>query len=607
VSPKDATPLIRHERHWLHPVCAWLALGVPLLVTLMRASAFPQWRDDLSVVRALGLVPIGGEGTMSSLLMQAFALLPIGGRLLRASLASAVVLAIAARLAYALTLRVLEQNAWTPRLSPPLALAAALTTALAPTWQLEGTIAGGAPLASALMIAGLLLRPSSDDRDARVWLGFGAFIGLTTIESHAAGITLLAALGVQIFVLAEVPPRRSLALASAGMAVTIAFGLVPVAVRPWAQRAWVHLGYTLSSASVAGVDVARESTGGLAAWFREVGLVATVLAFGGAAWGLVREKTRWIVAPLAVLVIADLAFPASRAGTLSADSLAPLRLSAIAALALAAGLAIQTASVGLQRAEVPMARHAAMLLVAFDFTLVLVTAEDSGYPADRRLQNAAEVWTDEALGELPPRALLLVRTETVAWRLWAAHVTRGERPDVVVVPLPLLGRGSVARNLLAIEPALAPLVRDMAVDGKPSELALSQLADIRPLFVELDPSWDRRLVDHLVPQPFWLKFAPHAYGPSDRRAALKKGRRPFRRVLDAAQNAEHRDRATLAMLRHRAEEQAVALATLGDRDSVEQILDDLRAIDPEQPFLKDLEGRLKKKPRGRVDVVGLLE
>jgi hypothetical protein len=78
-------------------------------------------------------------------------------------------------------------------------------------------------------------------------------------------------------------------------------------------------------------------------------------------------------------------------------------------------------------------------------------------------------------------------------------------------------------------------------------------------------------------------------------------------VLAAAQNAEHRDNATLAMLRHRAEEQAVALATLGDRDSVEQSLDDLKAIDPEQPFLKDLEGRLKQKPRGRVDVVGLLE
>jgi hypothetical protein len=119
VSPKDAAPLIRHERHWFHPVCAWLALGVPLLVTLVRASAFPQWRDDLSVVRALGLVPIGGEGTLSSLLIQAFALLPIGGRLLRASLASAIVLAVAARLVYALTTRVLEQNAWTPRLAPP--------------------------------------------------------------------------------------------------------------------------------------------------------------------------------------------------------------------------------------------------------------------------------------------------------------------------------------------------------------------------------------------------------------------------------------------------------------------------------------------------------
>ena len=369
----------------------------------------------------------------------------------------------------------------------------------------------------------------------------------------------------------------------------------------------MQLGYTLSAQSVSGADGAAVRSGISTTWFSEVGLIATLLALGGLAWGLLRNRTRWVVVPAAALVVADVVFPASRGGVLSADPLAAVRLVSLGALSAAAALGVHTVAVGLGRAELPFARYVAALLVVFDFTLVLVTGDDSAYPADRRNQNAAEVWTDEALGNLPPESLLLVRTETVAWRLWAARVTRGERPDLIVVPLPLLTRGSVAQKLLGMEPALAPLIRDMAVNGQPSEHALSSLADTRPLFVELDPSWDKQLVNHLVPKPFWLRFAPHGLGRSDRTASLEKGRRPFQRVLDAAQSADHRDRATLDMLGARAREQAVALAALGDRENVAQIVLDLKAIDPNHPFVTDLEARLRKKPTGRIETSGLLQ
>ena len=66
--------------------------------------------------------------------------------------AVSVVLAIGSRLIYSLASRWLEENAWTPRLAPTLALAAALTATLAPTWQLEGTIAAGSTLAAVLVL-----------------------------------------------------------------------------------------------------------------------------------------------------------------------------------------------------------------------------------------------------------------------------------------------------------------------------------------------------------------------------------------------------------------------------------------------------------------------
>jgi len=136
LEPDDAESAFVPRRHWLDATCAWLALAIPLGLTLLRASPSPQWRDDLAVVRGLGLVPVGGEGTLSSVLMQLASLLPIGGRLLRASLVSALGLAAASWLIFTLTRQILDANGRTPRLTPALALAAALTATLAPTWQL---------------------------------------------------------------------------------------------------------------------------------------------------------------------------------------------------------------------------------------------------------------------------------------------------------------------------------------------------------------------------------------------------------------------------------------------------------------------------------------
>jgi hypothetical protein len=409
-----------------------------------------------------------------------------------------------------------------------------------------------------------------------------------------------------VLVLGELPRRRSVVLFAVGGAVAAVLLLVPLALRPLAARAWVDLGYGLSSADVVAIDATAERPGALGVWLRDVGVVSVLLALGGCLWGLARRRTRWLMAPLAALVAVDLAFPASRTGLVAADPLAPMRLLALAALATAAALGVHALSLALVRSRLPMTRAAAVLLVVFQFTLVIVTGEDSSYVADRRAQSAAEVWTDEAIGNLPPRSLLLVRSEAALWRLWAARHVRGERPDLTIVPVPLLARGSIARSLLAEEPALAPLVRDLVIGGRPSEYALSLLADARPLFVELDPTWDRRLVHHLIPRPLWLGFAPHPVGRSDRAPALERGQRAFSRVLDAAKTDTYRDAATLAVLSARAREQAHALGAVGDREGVAELLFGLREIDPGDPFAAELEDRLAKTQRGAPDLAHLL-
>jgi hypothetical protein len=590
---------------WLGPACGWLAFGVPLVVTLLRLSVSSQWRDDLAVVRGLGLVPVGGEGVLSGLLMQLAGWLPVGGRLMRASLVSAVALAVAGRLVFAVARRLLDGNARTPALSSLLALAAALTATLAPTWQLEGTIAGGATSAAALALLAVLLRPRSDMVDARVWFGYGLLAAVTALESHAAGAVLLLGLGAQTVVVSDVPPRRSVALFATGAAVAGVLCLAPMVVRPLAAHAWVHLGYGLFGSSVAGVDGAAEQSGALRAWLHEVGPVSLGIAGLGALWGVLRQSTRWLTVPLLALVVSDLLFPAGRVALLVSDSLSAVRLLAVGAVAVLAALGVHTLVVLLRLVSIPMARPAAALLVLFNFTLVLLAFEDSAMLADRRSQRGAEVWTDEALSALPPHSLLLVRSEAIAWRLWAARIVRGERSDLVVVPLHLLERGSVAERLLRLEPGLARLIREVAVNGSPGEYALSTLADSRPLYMQLDPAWDRRLLDHLIPEPLWLRFAPHALGHSDRRPSLRRGRVAFRRVLAAANTPEYRDEATLAVLAERAREQAAALAAVGDIESVRTVLADLKSIDPTMPFIAELEQLVAAERRRRINVAAL--
>jgi len=592
----------------VEPVCAWLALVVPLGMTVLRVGVAAQWRDDLALVRSLGLVPIGGEGVLSTVLTQLFGLVPLGGRVMRAALVGALGLAVSSRLLYAVARRALGADGkggiWIP---PLLSLAAALGATLAPTWQLEGTIAGGATLAVALTLAALLLRPASNVTDARVWIGYGGLAAASVLESHAAGVALLLMLLVQMFVVGDFPARRNVVLCLAGGAVVTALCLVPMLLRPYATRAWIDLGYDLLGDGLTAGPVASGEPDAVRAWASELGLGALVLAAVGTASALLRRRTRWVVAPLLAPVAADVLLPTSSAGILAPGALTPVRLLAVAALSTTAAVGVYSLVGVVRRLRLPFARAACALVVLFHFTLIVLASEDSAYVADRRAQRGAEVWTDEALADLPPRSLLLVRSPAIVWRLWAARVVRGERPDLVVVPMALLERGSLARRLLTLEPALGPLIREVAINEAPSEFALSALADQRPLHVEFDPAWDVRLLDHFVPRPLWLRFAPHALGRSDRRASLRDGRAAFERVLASAATAEHRDAATLAVLTQTAREQSAVLAALGDRQELAVALADLRSIDAEDRFVAEVERRLGDHQRGRVDVRGLLQ
>ncbi len=602
--PPSKTPAVSPV---LDPICRAAALLVPLAVTALRVASAPQWRDDVAVVTSLGFVPFGGEGGLSALAAQLLSLVPIGGRVLRAGLVGALGTGLAAWSLYGIALSLLGRAARTPRLAPLLALSASLTATLSPLFQQEGTTAGGASLAVGLVLLGLSREaPEGTHGSVADAISSGALLGFVLAERRIAGAALLAMMCLGGLLRGAVPTRRSVLAFAVATTACWGFWLLPLVMRPLADHAWVNLGADLAVRTSLTPEAALEYRGPLSSWAADMGPLALALGLAGFVLGAVSRAVRAAMAPLAAVVVVSLVAPHPIPGVLTADPMASLDLLATAALSASAVLGVQMAVVLLRRFGVPFAEPAGVLLVVFHFTLVFIAAEQTADVVTPESALGADVWTDEALSELPPNALVLVRSPALAFRLWSSRIARGIRPDVVVVPLALLDRGSVARRVLEEEPATAALIRDVAMTGKTSEYALAELADTRPVFAELDPEWDSRLFTHLRPTPLWLGFVPHTLGRSDRSSALADadGRRAFSRVLAVARSVPGGDAATLTMLGAREREKAVVLAALGDRESLRQVAHDLHRIEPGSPFARGLEEQLEGK--GRVDLRKLL-
>ncbi len=585
---------------WLASALGLVATWLPFGLAVSRAASAGQWRDDLPAVRDLGLVAVGFGGALSTLVTQALALAPLGPRTFRAALGSTIALAVAAHLLYGIVRRALTRAGPSPRLGAALAAIATLTAALSPTWQREATVGGGAMIAVAVVLGALTLGVRAAEAPAavapRTWIGLGALTGAALAESPPAALAvalmtlaLVAARGLDPAApRVRLPGPRVFVVAAAFGIVTSMLLLAPLALRPQAPRAWVDLGRTLSAAGLSALDTAGARTTALAAWINEVGWVSLGVAAFGAGVAILRPRLRPVVAPFLVLVALDTILPARAAGVLSADPLTGLRSLAVAALGLISALGVHEVVGRILRAGFPMARATAVLVVVFHLTLVALTSEEAGFDADRSEQFAAEVWADEALGLLEPRSAILVRSPAIAWRLWAARMTRGERPDVVVIPIPLLDRGRVGSSLIAMDRALEPLLRDFALTGQASEFSLSRVADVRALHVEFDPGWSRRLIGHLRIDGLWLEYAPQPLGPSDRRQSSAAAAAPMKRVLAAIADATVPEALTAAVLASTLRADANVLNTLGEREAADLVLGRIEELSARDPSVADL-------------------
>lgn len=581
--------------------CGWVAGLLPLSLGLWHAADQSTWRGDGALLGLLGGPP-DVQGAFSSWLGQLLQLLPVGSVISRAAILGAAALGVAGVLVFRLTLRLLQANGPAPRLNPLLSLCAAVTTSCCLPWLSEGTVLGGQALAGALALGALTVAldlpgGGTTFSPARIVLS-SALITAAALESLWAAAPVGLALLVVLWQRGRLPRAKDAAL-FAGTATTLSAAALAPVVFAATSAPWQHLspqraaqllgdsrlwsggsGFLGDSGLVDGDLEGLTRPLLLPSWLDEVGLLVLVAAAVGAVWGLLQGSPRRILAPLGVLLAFDLLLPAAAPVELVPQGRVAAHLIALAAVTGAAALGLQTLAVLARHAGLLGARPATILLGVLTAAVTWAGVEDSLRLLARRNFRALDAWTDEALSSMPPRSLVVVSSAPLVRRLTAATAS-GARPDLVVVPLPLLGQGSLAAELLRLEPALGLLIRELSVSGRPGELALTALADVRPLFVEADPSWDRRLVAHLIPGPFLARFAPHALGRSDRRGALASQEDGFERVATLALGAGDPDPATLAVLRTSARHQIALLTLLGDKEEAQQVEQRLlRVVDP---------------------------
>ncbi|MEM9692028.1 MAG: hypothetical protein AAGA56_05765 [Myxococcota bacterium] len=574
-------------------VALWLSVSLTFAVSIARASADVQWRSDLAALRDQGLWAVGPGGGVSTFAQQFFGILPLGGDALRAAAVSATAAAVAAGALFSVArplLRLAQIPAWLQTL---LALAAAVMATLSPSWQREATVGGGAAVAAALLwcgvyAAGRAFGPGAKDLTPEAttrWLQGAIWLGLTLGESLPAG-AVLAATGAALGLAAgRRPPWRFWRLVGS----TALFVMAVVTAPFWLRTLTGHGGgpalFGVGLDALEPLALTAERPPALLAWVSEVGWLPLVTALFGLAWGVIGATRRVQTTPLLALVAADLIFPASTALGLETDGFAPLRLGSLGALSIAASLGVADAVVFLRHLNVPMARVASVFTVVFHITLIALTCEEAAFVADRSEHVATDEWTDAAFELAPARSAIVVHSPSLAWRLWRGQRLSGRRPDVIVIPAPLLRRGQALVQVLPEEPAAAQLLRDFALHGKASELGMTALADARPVLVELDPDWDARMVDHLRIEGPWLRFAPQRLGASDRPLGETHALGEQGRLGLSLRRVRVPDEASQRIVARTLKEHVSAMSLVGMSAEVGPLIDHIEALAPDDPFV----------------------
>jgi len=590
---------------------------------------------DEGTVRVLGLGWTGLWRAADVLVAAPFLVLPLGTLAARAAAASAVVCGVAGALLYVLARRLLAScGGGAGRLSPAIAAVASLTATLSAAWQLESTSLAGSGLGALLCLAPLALASRREGAASAPYgsptLPLAAFVmALAVSYEPVVGLAALASIGT--FLLAGGKPeghgRGAVRSGLVTVAAAAVAGLFPLALSLAVRRSTL----SILAAPLAASGGEGAAGGGLGpflhvelGWFggalAAVGLGIAFVARGQAAGDA--RRARGLAAALLVLAAVGLGAAWAGAALGPARYCAPV-LAALGALWVLAGVTMEAAARAVAKAPIPLASASATMIIVIELTFPVLSADDALQRLDARGPSPSALWDEVAFGQLPARAVVLVREPRMLTRILSSRATGELRGDLSVIPLGDIV-GPLASRELTLEPKMAPLWRDLLLEASPDEWALSSLSTARPLALPFEPQWERPLARHFVPAGLFAIFEPEPRGASDRLRAMDAFAPDLARLVKALRLAPYppRDapktpltrlapaapspdailtRFTAALLLDR----AITFASTGERELATRALDDARPFAPDPVATAELARRLAQQAHGPVDVKGL--
>lgn len=564
------------------------------------------------------------------------AFIPIGPAAFRVALVSALWLALVGRAALEITWRATApslsssaDDALSPRWRATLALGASLLGTLGVASLRQATRSEVYALAALLALLPLALRASATlparAKERLAVLAFALGLG----NHHFIALTTAPAL-----VLWLAPRLRASRRALISWALAIASALLVYAALPLRAAAPASLARPRTLAELVDVASARafaKNTGSYAA--ESVGvrmadvldaIAESISAAGmlsglvGLAFALRRESPLRSFAPMAALVVLVPILGRAWLGLTrdnpdAAGYLLPAILTLAALSAHGTSNALRVIRAAARSGQTPSRAVRALL------TAVLVLAPSVALPLWSVGNSALSTRTDRAhstttlalapLASAPARALLFAHSPNTIFRLRYAQLVEGERPDVTVIPVPLLGYPGMASSLIAREPALAPLfARYLLQPGRAvAARDTTSLATRRAVLIELDPDNLAEYVRFVLPSG---PFATVLEAPSTIADVRASAARHFARYdLLAAQLAREPDaaRESNEALLWLSFNDALFFAARGARHEARRALERALACSPSETRLHALRARIDQAPGdGPIDLSAVL-
>lgn len=212
-----------------------------------------------------------------------------------------------------------------------------------------------------------------------------------------------------------------------------------------------------------------------------------------------------------------------------------------------------------------------------------------------------DVFDDGLRRSLPLNAVVLAHNPQTIFRYWGGEAEELNRPDVMLIPLPLLTYPKLVDRYVSAEPELQPLLRSYVLNGALSASDLQSLASLRPVYVEMDVRVDPEMMELLVPDQLYHRVLTADATAIDEVAAIRRHAALWADIYQRIGHPIDTHTETQLIWRHYAD--SLYFAATGATDAAMRTVGAGLALNPHATELRMMRDALKAaRPGERIDI-----